>query len=91
MMLDIATASIADVFAYLLEVQDHAALDPNATNESGYGYMPNYSCRTWKGGGFFRGSCPACIALRKYRLDQGMTEEEIERSYEGGGVKREAQ
>lgn len=75
--IDIASADIADVFAHLLEVEGHAALNPDATTEYGYGFYPNWGCGVFRKGGFHRSLCPSCVALRKFYLDKGLTEEEI--------------
>ena len=80
-MIDIKSSTIPDVFAYLLEIEGHAALDPDAKSDAGYGFMPNWGCSAFRGGGFSRSICPACLALRKYRLDRGETEEEIDANW----------
>ena len=74
--IDIANASIAEVLAHLLEVQGHSGIDPHKLN-NGHAIFPHVSCRVWKSGGYNRSTCPACIALRKYRLDLGESEEQM--------------
>lgn len=69
--LSIATASIADVFAHLLEAQGHSGLYPDKQSGFGNAVFPHALCGTKEGG--YRGTCPECIAVRKYRLDAGET------------------
>ncbi len=69
--MNIATASITDVFAYLLEAQGHNGLNPDKAGKFGNAVFPHAHCNTGEGG--YRGNCPECIAVRKYRLDNGET------------------
>jgi hypothetical protein len=62
--------TMADMFAYLLEVEGHRDVDPDATGEYGYAIAPNFACGVYKGGGNWRGACPSCVALRLYRHGQ---------------------
>lgn len=59
--------TMADMFAYLLEVEGHRDIDPDLTSEYGYAVFPNAACGVSRGGGYSRGSCPSCVALRLYR------------------------
>lgn len=59
--------TIADMFAYLLEVEGHRAIDPDATDAYGYAAAPNPFCGVE---GMGRGACPSCMALRLYRHGQ---------------------
>lgn len=82
--IDITTATFADVFAHLLEAQGHAGLDPNKrSDEWGNALFPHVQCQvSWPHRtSRYRGNCPECIALRKYRLDQGETEEDQEQRW----------
>ncbi len=56
--------TMTDMFAYLLEVEGHRAIDPYATNEYGYAAGPNPFCGA---GSIGRERCPSCAALRLYR------------------------
>ncbi len=56
--------TMADMFAYLLEVAGHRAIDPTATDEYGYAAGPNPFCGA---GSIYRSECPSCTALRLYR------------------------
>jgi len=78
--IDIASASIADVFAHLLEVQGHSGIYPDKPGKYGNASFPHAHCNTSRGreSGRYRGRCAECIALRKYRLDAGETEEDQE-------------
>lgn len=63
-------ASFAEMFAYLLEVAGHRAIDPNATNEWGSAAGPNPYCGVASEGrqtGTNRAGCASCVALRLYR------------------------
>ncbi len=65
--------TMADMFAYLLEVEGHLDIDPTKVNKYGYAVFPNASCGVYRGGGFSRASCPSCVALRLHRFG-GATE-----------------
>ena len=56
--------TMADLFAYLLEVAGHRAIDPDATTAYGYAAGPNPFCGT---ASTHRSMCPSCVALRLYR------------------------
>ena len=79
--IDFHLATIADVFAHLLEMEGHSGIDADKKNNYGYSVTPHYACAVWRGGGHYRGACPSCLALRKYRLDQGETESSMLRRY----------
>lgn len=53
--------TMVDMFVYLLEVEGHRAIDPDATNAYGYSAGPNPYCGV---SGKDRGACPSCVALR---------------------------
>lgn len=57
-------ATMTELFVYLVEVEGHRAIDPDATNSYGYGAGPNTFCGTNR---MYRGACPSCVALRLYR------------------------
>lgn len=63
--------TMADMFAYLLEVEGHRAINPDATNEYGYAAGPNPFCGVSKKD---RAMCPSCVVLRLYRYGQGGVE-----------------
>lgn len=63
--------TMADMFAYLLEVEGHRDLDPNKVDEYGYAIAPYHWCGVFSGD---RASCPSCVALRLHRL--GIAEEQ---------------
>lgn len=65
-------STTADMFAYLLEVEGHRDVDPDASDDYGCAIAPNYTCIA--GGGHYRGACPSCVALRLYR--HGKVEQE---------------
>lgn len=71
----IATASIADVFAHLLEARGHNGLYPDKASKFGNAVFPHALCGV---DDLYRGTCPECIAVRKYRLDAGETNEDQE-------------
>lgn len=48
-MIDIANASIADVFAHLLEVQGHSGMNLDKTSKYGYALFPNLRLRRVEG------------------------------------------
>lgn len=77
--MDISTATISDVFAFLLEAEGHSGMDPDKRSQYGGSLFPWVSCSVMKGR--YRGSCPACIALRKYCLDLGDTDENMLRRF----------
>lgn len=63
-------ASFAEMFAYLLEVAGHRAIDPTATNEYGSPCGPNPYCGVASEGhphGTYRAGCASCVALRLYQ------------------------
>lgn len=76
---NIATASIADVFAYLLEAQGHSGLNPDKPGKYGNALFPHVQCGSKDGG--YRGRCPECLAVRKYRLDSGETNADQEQRW----------
>ena len=59
--------TMTDMFVYLLEIEGHRAINPDATNEYGYNAGPNPFCGV---GQKYRGACPSCVALRLYRYGQ---------------------
>lgn len=77
--INIATASIADVFAHLLEVKGHNGLNPNKQGKYSNAVFPHALCTG--GTNVHRSRCPECIAVRKYRLDSGETNENQEQRW----------
>lgn len=60
--------TMVGMFAYLLEVEGHRAIDPDATNEYGMSAGPNPFCSISSRD---RATCPSCVALRVYRHGYG--------------------